>query len=164
MKKNKLALALIISGLCAAGTANAADDRYIIQVDNNKKGVVKALAKKLGGDIKVDGNGFIAAQFSGHDLASIKGLLNNPHNKEMAAAFCIFTNYNRMKERMAFQRLRANAADKYYRDFAGAEIRDREAMIQLSKVLLETNLNSQDASHNLENAITTVLEQSLTYL
>ena len=91
-------------------------------------------------------------------------LLNNPHNKEMAAAFCIFTNYNRMKERMAFQRLRANAADKYYRDFAGAEIRDREAMIQLSKVLLETNLNSQDASHNLENAITTVLEQSLTYL
>ena len=77
MKKNKLALALIISGLCAAGTANAANDRYIIQVDNNKKGVVKALAKKLGGDIKVDGNGFIAAQFTGHDLASVKGLLNN---------------------------------------------------------------------------------------
>ena len=76
----------------------------------------------------------------------------------MAAAFCIFTNYNRMKERMAFQRLRANAADKYYRDFAGAEIRDREAMIQLSKILLATNLNSQDASHNLEDAITTVLE------
>ena len=49
MKKNKLALALIISGLCAAGTAHAANDRYIIQVDNNKKGVVKALAKKLGG-------------------------------------------------------------------------------------------------------------------
>ena len=91
-------------------------------------------------------------------------LLNNPHNKEMAAAFCIFTNYNRMKERLAFQRLRANAADKYYRDFAGAEIRDREAMIQLSKILLATNLNSQDASLNLENAITTVLEQSLTYL
>ena len=81
MKKNKLALALIISGLCAAGTANAANDRYIIQVDNNKKGVVKALAKKLGGDIKVDGNGFIAAQFTGHDLASVKGLLNNPHIK-----------------------------------------------------------------------------------
>ncbi len=81
MKKNKLALALIISGLCAAGTAHAANDRYIIQVDNNKKGVVKALAKKLGGDIKVDGNGFIAAQFTGHDLASVKGLLNNPHIK-----------------------------------------------------------------------------------
>lgn len=81
MKKNKLALALIISGLCAAGTANAANDRYIIQVDNNNKGVVKALAKKLGGDIKVDGNGFIAAQFTGHDLASVKGLLNNPHIK-----------------------------------------------------------------------------------
>ncbi|MEI8674761.1 S8 family serine peptidase [Pseudoalteromonas sp. Hal040] len=81
MKKNKLALALIISGLCAAGTANAANDRYIIQVDNNNKGVVKALAKKLGGDIKVDGNGFIATQFTGYDLASVKGLLNNPHIK-----------------------------------------------------------------------------------
>ena len=81
MKKNKLALALIISGLCAAGTANAANDRYIIQVDNNKKGVVKALAKKLGGDVKVDGNGFFAATFTGMDLSTVKGLLNNPHIK-----------------------------------------------------------------------------------
>lgn len=81
MNTNKLALALIISGLCTTGSVAAANDRYIIQVDNNKKGVVKALAKKLGGDIKVDGNGFIAAQFTGHDLASVKGLLNNPHIK-----------------------------------------------------------------------------------
>lgn len=81
MKNNKLTLAVIISGLFAASNASAANDRYIIQVDNNKKGVVKALAKKLGGDIKVDGNGFIAAQFSGYDLASVKGLLNNPHIK-----------------------------------------------------------------------------------
>ncbi|KKL58278.1 hypothetical protein LCGC14_2226980, partial [marine sediment metagenome] len=81
MNTNKLALALIISGLCTTGSVAAANDRYIIQVDNNKKGVVKALAKNLGGDIKVDGNGFIAAQFTGHDLASIKGLLNNPHIK-----------------------------------------------------------------------------------
>ncbi|KTF16272.1 S8 family serine peptidase [Pseudoalteromonas sp. H105] len=81
MKNNKLALAVIISGLFAAGSASAANERYIIQVDNNKKGVVKALAKKLGGDLKVDGNGFIAAEFSGHDLASVKGLLNNPHIK-----------------------------------------------------------------------------------
>ena len=81
MNTNKLALALIISGLCTTGSVAAANDRYIIQVDNNKKGVVKALAKKLGGDIKVDGNGFIAAQFTGHDLVSVKGLLNNPHIK-----------------------------------------------------------------------------------
>ncbi|WP_372759810.1 S8 family serine peptidase [Pseudoalteromonas sp.] len=79
MNKNKLALALLLSGICTAGNAYADNDRYIIQVDNSKKGVVKALAKKLGATIKVDGNGFIAAQFSGHDLASVKGLLNNPH-------------------------------------------------------------------------------------
>ena len=79
MKKNKLALALILSGLCAASNASAQNDRFVIQVDNNKKGVVKALTKKLGGDIKVDGNGFIAAEFTGHDLTSLKGLLNNPH-------------------------------------------------------------------------------------
>ena len=81
MKKNKLALALILSGLCTAGNASAQNERFIIQVDNNKKGVVKALTKKLGGDIKVDGNGFIAAKFTGHDLTSLKGLLNNPHIK-----------------------------------------------------------------------------------
>ena len=81
MKKNKLALALVLSGICSAGAAQAANDRFIIQVDNNKKGVVKALTKKLGCDIKVDGNGFIAAKFTGQDLSSLKGLLNNPHIK-----------------------------------------------------------------------------------
>ncbi|WP_417668966.1 S8 family serine peptidase [Pseudoalteromonas tetraodonis] len=81
MKKNKLALALVLTGIFAAGTAQAANDRFIIQVDNNKKGVVKALTKKLGGEIKVDGNGFIAAKFTGQDLSSLKGLLNNPHIK-----------------------------------------------------------------------------------
>ena len=81
MKKNKLALALVLTGIFAAGTAHAANDRFIIQVDNNKKGVVKALTKKLGGEIKVDGNGFIAAKFTGQDLSSLKSLLNNPHIK-----------------------------------------------------------------------------------
>ena len=82
----------------------------------------------------------------------------------MAAALCMFHNYNRMKERLAFQKMRANAADKYYRDFAGAEMKDREAMMQLTRVLLSTNLNTQDANHNLENSIMNVLEQGLTYL
>ena len=91
-------------------------------------------------------------------------LLNNPHTKELAAAFCMFHNYNRMRERLAFQKLRSNAADKYYRDFAGAEMKDREAMLQFTKFLLATNLNTQDANHNLENAIMSVLEQALTYL
>ena len=62
-------------------SAQAADDRYIIQVDDSKKGIVKALAKKLGGEINVDSNGFFAATFSGKTLAEVKGLLNNPHIK-----------------------------------------------------------------------------------
>ncbi|MDX1677000.1 S8 family serine peptidase [Arsukibacterium sp.] len=58
-----------------------ASDRFIIQVDNQNKGLVKALAVRLGGQIEVDSDGFIAATFSGHDLNSVKGLLNNPHIK-----------------------------------------------------------------------------------
>ncbi|MFT4995170.1 MAG: subtilisin family serine protease [Paraglaciecola sp.] len=60
-------------------SAHAADDRYIIQVEDSKKGVVKALAKKLGGEINVDSKGFFAATFSGKTLAEVKGLLNNPY-------------------------------------------------------------------------------------
>ncbi|MCL1035825.1 S8 family serine peptidase [Shewanella submarina] len=72
---------LIALGVGMAFTATAADDRYIIQVEDGHKGVVKALAKKLGGDIKTEGNGFLAATFSGKDLEQVKGLLNNPHIK-----------------------------------------------------------------------------------
>ena len=52
--------------------------------------------------------------------------LNNPHIKEMGAALCVFINYLRVKQRRAFQRLRANASQVYFRDFVGAEVRDRE--------------------------------------
>ncbi|WP_028763603.1 S8 family serine peptidase [Shewanella colwelliana] len=73
---NKTLLAL---GIGMAMTANAADDRYVIQVDAEHKGVVKALAKKMGGEIHAEGKHFFSATFSGKDLAAIKGLLNNPH-------------------------------------------------------------------------------------
>ena len=80
MKHNKLsviaAATLLAMGFTAAASAS---DRVIIKVDNSKKGVVKALAKQLGGEIKVDADGFVAAQFSGKSLNEIKGLLNNPH-------------------------------------------------------------------------------------
>ena len=85
MKLNKLTGALLIAGACAMAQANASDDRYIIQVDNSKKGVVKALAKKLGAELHVDGNGFFAATFAGKDLSQVKGLLNNPHIKLIEA-------------------------------------------------------------------------------
>ena len=67
----------IALGLSAS--AQAADDRYVIQVDESKKGLVKVLTKKLGGVIHVDSNGFLAATFSGKTLADVRGLLNNPH-------------------------------------------------------------------------------------
>lgn len=73
---NKTLLAL---GIGMAMAANAADDRYVIQVDAGHKGVVKALAKQLGGEIHAEGNHFFSATFSGKDLATVKGLLNNPH-------------------------------------------------------------------------------------
>ncbi|MCO4799213.1 MAG: alkaline serine protease, partial [Colwelliaceae bacterium] len=79
MKVSKFAGSLVAVAISTVLSAQAADDRFIIQVDNSKKGVVKALAKQLGGNVKVDGNGFIAASFAGKDLESVKGLLNNPH-------------------------------------------------------------------------------------
>ncbi len=79
MKASKFTTSVLALAITAAFSAQAADDRYIIKVDNSKKGVVKALAKKLGADLKVDGNGFVAASFSGKSLSEVKGLLNNPH-------------------------------------------------------------------------------------
>lgn len=70
---------LIAMGICLSFSAHAADDRYIIQVDSANKGVVKNLAKKLGADINTEGEEFFAATFTGKDLATVKGLLNNPH-------------------------------------------------------------------------------------
>ncbi|MCG9696087.1 S8 family serine peptidase [Shewanella sp. Isolate11] len=85
MKLTKLATTLIAIGLGISTQAFADDNRYIIQVDNANKGVVKALAKQLGAQVHVDGNGFIAATFSGKDLSQVKGLLNNPHVKLVEA-------------------------------------------------------------------------------
>ncbi|MBA6263496.1 S8 family serine peptidase [Colwellia sp. Bg11-12] len=79
MKASKFTTSIIALAVTAAFSAQAADDRYIIKVDESKKGLVKALAKKLGGELKVDGKGFIAASFAGKDLSQVKGLLNNPH-------------------------------------------------------------------------------------
>jgi len=79
MKITKFATSIIALAVTTAFSAQAADDRYIIKVDESKKGIVKALAKKLGAELKVDGNGFIAASFAGKDLSQVKGLMNNPH-------------------------------------------------------------------------------------
>ena len=79
MKFSKFTTSVLTLAVTAAFSAQAADDRYIIKVDESKKGIVKALAKKLGAELKVDGNGFFAASFEGKNLSEVKGLLNNPH-------------------------------------------------------------------------------------
>lgn len=71
--------------LAVSASSMAADDRYIIQVDNNSKGIIKALAKQSGANIHIDANGFIAATFSGKSLDEVKGLMNNPHVKLIEA-------------------------------------------------------------------------------
>ena len=83
-KLTKLSAATLIA-LGASGAAMADDDRYIIQVEAGKKGVVKALAKKLGADLKAEGNNFFSAEFAGKDLSQVKGLMNNPHVKLVEA-------------------------------------------------------------------------------
>ncbi|WP_199609243.1 S8 family serine peptidase [Flocculibacter collagenilyticus] len=81
MKVSKFASSLVAVAIATAFTAQAADDRYIVQVENNKKGIVKALAKQLGAEVNVDANGFFAATFTGKSLSEVKGLLKNPHIK-----------------------------------------------------------------------------------
>ena len=79
-KLTKISAATLLA-LGASGAAMADDSRFIIQVDADKQGIVKALARQMGGDIKLDSNGFIAASFEGKSLSEVKGLLNNPHIK-----------------------------------------------------------------------------------
>jgi len=77
-KVTKLTSATLIA-LGVMGSALADDNRYVIKVDNNGKGIVKALAAQLGGDVKLEGNGFIAATFDGKSLDDVRGIMNNPH-------------------------------------------------------------------------------------
>lgn len=79
MNISKFTNSIIAIAVTTAFSAQAADDRYIIKVDESKKGIVKALAKKLNAELKVDGNGYFAATFKGKSLEQVKGLMNNPH-------------------------------------------------------------------------------------
>ena len=81
MNISKFTTSAVAMAVLSSISLSSMAERFVIQVDNGNKGVVKALAKKMGGDIHVDGNGFIAASFDGQDLAKVKGLLNNPHIK-----------------------------------------------------------------------------------
>lgn len=82
----------------------------------------------------------------------------------MAAAFCIVYNQQIIKMRRAFQRMRANAANRFFREYAGAELFDRENLTRIAKTLYNTNLASQNASNNLEMSFSSVLDQCMNYL
>ena len=43
-------------------------------------------------------------------------------------------------------------------------MRDRDLLLSLTRVLLDTNLNLQDSARHIEEAIMSVMEQALTYL
>lgn len=60
--------------------------------------------------------------------------------------------------------MQANAANRYFRDFSGTEMYDKENLNRLSKLLYNTNLSNLNAAHNLEEAMTNLLEQALTYM
>ncbi|NMP30405.1 S8 family serine peptidase [Thalassotalea sp. M1531] len=74
-------LSIVAFSVLSALSTQALAERVIVQVDNDKKGIIKALVNKTGGQVNIDSNGFVAATFDSKDLSSIKGLLNNPHIK-----------------------------------------------------------------------------------
>jgi subtilisin family serine protease len=77
MKPSILASALFLA-LATHSHASPDQHRYIIQVDNGNKGLVTALTKQMGGELKLSSNGFIAASFNGKDINQVRGLLNHP--------------------------------------------------------------------------------------
>lgn len=79
MKLKTFSASLIALSIASSFAAQAEDSRFIIQVDNQGKGIVKALSKQLGGELKTEGEHFIAVKMEGKSLEDVKGLFNNPH-------------------------------------------------------------------------------------
>lgn len=81
MLKLKFRTSLITLAIISSFSFSSNAQRVVIQVDNESKGIVKAIAKRLGGDIHIDSDGFIAVSFEDKTLDQIKGIMNNPHVK-----------------------------------------------------------------------------------
>ena len=77
----KFTASLVAVAVLSTISTTSLAQRFVIQVDNENKGLVKALTVRLGGDIHIDADGFIAASFADTTLSDLKGLLNNPHIK-----------------------------------------------------------------------------------
>lgn len=59
MKISKLAGMISLITLGIAASSQAADNRYVVQVDNQHKGIVKALAVKSGATIEQIGRAHV---------------------------------------------------------------------------------------------------------
>ena len=82
MKLIKVApIAAAVFASLSFSQAAAAAERVILQVDNANKGIVTALSRQLGGEVKLEADGFISVEFEGKSFDEIKGILKNPHIK-----------------------------------------------------------------------------------
>jgi len=75
--KLPLLTATALSIAVSSSFVHADSSRYVIKLDNAHKAVIKALAKRMGGELKIDANGFITAKFRGHNLAQVRALFSN---------------------------------------------------------------------------------------
>ncbi len=71
-------LAFAVASALTLSTAAHAE-RVILQVDNLNKGLVTAMTRQAGGEVKVDADGFVAVEFAGKSFDEVKGIFNNPH-------------------------------------------------------------------------------------
>lgn len=67
----------VASTLTFSTTAQA--ERVILQVDNLNKGIITAITRQAGGEVKVDADGFIAVEVPAKSFEELKGIFNNPH-------------------------------------------------------------------------------------
>ena len=76
-------LSATVLSLAVASTFAQADSRFTFKMENSKKTIIKELARKMGGELKVDANGFITAKFSGRDLSQIKAFFKDHRNLQI---------------------------------------------------------------------------------
>ncbi len=77
----KLSTAVIL----ALGTSTAAmaeNGRFIINAEQSKHANMKAHAMKMGGKVKLESKGFMAAEFHGKSLAQVKAMFPGAHIEE----------------------------------------------------------------------------------
>jgi len=71
-------LAIAVASTLTFSTAAHAE-RVILQIDNSNKGIINAITRQAGGEVKVDADGFVAVEIPGKSFEELKGIFNNPH-------------------------------------------------------------------------------------